>query len=275
MTSRQIRRAQERRDRKLARKGVANAIALPQIEPVEAVAAAQPTPEIAASPAESPRTRAEINRENAQHSSGPRSKEGKARSSMNHFKHGFCGAFSLLPAESKQDFDDLLAALRQDHQPANTTEDILVERMAQHHWLRQRAIHLQTTLLSDDGLIEQNEKSFSLYLRYQTANERAFSKCLHDLLKLRAAQRQAEQDVRKAENHARKAETELRKQEQREAEDKRKLNPSDFDKLVADLEAEHLRDMAIVERMLNEPISNRFLHHSDPAVDRVASNGNR
>ena len=262
MTSRQIRRAEERRARKLARKGVAEVIVSRETEPVEARPAAPTTP------AGLPRTRADINRENSRYSTGPLTKEGKARSSLNHFKHGFCGVFSLLPSESTQDFDDLLAALRQDHQPANATEDILVERMAQHHWLSQRALHLQTTLLSGDGLIQPNEKNFALYLRYQTANDRAFSKCLHDLLKLRSAQRQAEND-------ARKAETERHKQEQREAEHKRKQKAAEVDEFVAGLEAERLRDMAIVERMLNEPISNRFLHHADPAADRLASNGNR
>ena len=161
-----------------------------------------------------------------------------------------------------------LAALRQDHQPANSTEDILVECMAQHHWLSQRAIHLLTALLSDDGLIQQNEKSFSLYLRYRIANERAFSKCLHDLLKLRSARRLADND-------ARKAETERRKQEQREGEDKRKQKAAKFDEFVAGLEAERLRDMAIVKRMRNQPLTDRFSRNSDPAADRLASNRNR
>ncbi len=260
MTSRQIRRAQERRDRKLARKGVAEVIVSRQMEPVEALPAAQLMPETIP-PTESPRTRAEINRENSQYSTGPRTQAGKAKSSMNHFTHGFCGAFSLLPTESKHDFDHLLAALRQDHQPANTTEDILVERMAQHHWLSQRAIHLQTTLLSDNGLSEQNERTFSLYLRYQTANERAFSKCLHDLLKLRTDQR--------------KAQAETRKQEQKEANEKRKQKAAESNKFVASLEAERLNDLAIVERMRKQPIPDRFSRNSDPAADRLASNGNR
>ena len=249
MTSRQIRRAQERRTRKLAKKSERLAAeATPQhpFAPAEAPAIDIRLPE----PTESiptPRTRAEINRRNSQFSTGPRSQQGKAKSSMNPLKHGFCGVFSILPSESEQDFDNLLAALRQDHQPANTTEDILVARMAQHHWLGQRAIRLQTELLSNDGLVQQHDKTFSLYLRYQTANERAFSKCLQDLLKLRAAQRQAEND-------ARKAHTEILKQEQREADEKRKQKAADHRKFVAGLEAEQQSDLAFVERMRNMPL---------------------
>ena len=259
MTSRQIRRAEERRTRKLARKSGAATDIPQEIEPVEIVAA-QLAPE-SDPQTNSPRTRAEINRENSRYSTGPLTKEGKTRSSMNHFKHGFCGQFSILPSESKQAFDNLLAELRQDHQPANTTERILVERMAQHHWLSQRAIHLQTTLFSDDQSIQGNEKAFSLYLRYQTANERAFSKCLHDLLKLRAEERKAENEACRAETHVRKTQFENQKQEQKRAEEVRKQNPTKFDLLCDDLEAEHQRDLAFIEHMRKNPLPNPYLRN--------------
>jgi hypothetical protein len=42
-------------------------------------------------------------------------------------------------------------------------------------------------------LAMDNEKQFSLFLRYQTTNDRAFHKCLDQLLKLRAEKRK-EQD---------------------------------------------------------------------------------
>ncbi len=238
MTSRQIRRAEERRTRKLARQGAIAPTTQPEIKPVEA--APTETGPQSKSTLESPRTRAEINRANSQYSTGARTEEGKAKSSMNSLKHGLCGVFSILPSESKQDFDNLLAALQQDHQPANKTEQILVERMAQHHWLSQRAIRLQTELLLNEESIEGDEKTFSLYLRYQTTNERAFSKCLHDLLKLRTEQR--------------KAQSETRKQEQKEADEKRQQKASEFKQFVAGLEAEHRSDLAFIERVRKEPL---------------------
>ncbi len=267
MTSRQTRRAEERRTRKLARKGVAAGNISREIPPVEA-ASAQLTPE-SEPQTDSPRTRAEINRENARHSTGPRTREGRATSSMNHFKHGFRGHFSILPSEPKEDFDRLLANLRQDHQPANTTEDILVQRMAQHHWLGQRAIHFQTELFSNEQSIEGNEKTFSLYLRYQTANERAFSKCLHDLLKLRAEERKAEKEARKTENDLRKMQIENQKQEQKRAEEERKQNPTKFDQLCDDLEEDHLRDLALIERICQE-VPNPYLRsHAESGSEPV------
>jgi hypothetical protein len=44
--------------------------------------------------------------------------------------------------------------------------------------------------ITSGHIVEQ--KLFTLYLRYQTTHERAFSKCLNDLLKLRSEKRKAE-----------------------------------------------------------------------------------
>jgi hypothetical protein len=131
----------------------------------------------------------EANRENAQHSTGPVSEEGKARSSQNRFKHGFCGDFEVLEFEDQDAFDNLCLSLRAEHNPATPTENLLVDRLAQHYWLSQRAQLLQHTVLANRCSLEETQKAMSLYLRYQTTNDRAFSKCLNDLLKLRAERR--------------------------------------------------------------------------------------
>jgi len=67
-----------------------------------------------------------------------------------------------------------------------------VDRLAQHYWLSQRAQLLQHTALANNGSFEAEQKALSLYLRYQTTHDRAFSKCLSDLLKLRAERRKQE-----------------------------------------------------------------------------------
>ena len=128
------------------------------------------------------------NRANAQLSTGPKTEAGKEAIAFNNLRHGLAGAFHLLPWESKEEFESLQLALRADHRPQGVTEQILVERMAQHEWLRQRALYLQNLCFNADGLIDET-KQFSLYLRYQTTHERAFHKCLNDLLKLRAEKR--------------------------------------------------------------------------------------
>jgi hypothetical protein len=133
------------------------------------------------------------NRANSQLSTGPKTAEGKQTVSQNNFRHGLAGAFHFLRWEKPTDFDQLLLGLTTEHKPQTPTEKILVERMAQHEWLRQRAQTLQHVCFSEGGSVEaRHEKEFALYLRYQTTHERSFHKCLSDLLKLRAEKRKIE-----------------------------------------------------------------------------------
>ena len=76
------------------------------------------------------------------------------------------------------------------HRPENETEHILVDRMAQHHWLRSRAQAFESGCFREDGTLD--DKRLALFMRYRTSHERAFSKCLAELLKLRAEKRKAE-----------------------------------------------------------------------------------
>ena len=134
--------------------------------------------------------RAAANQANARLSTGPTSAEGKAISSQNNFRHGLAGTFKVLASESQHEFDHLLADLRDEHQPATRTEDLLVSKMAEHHWLARRAQTLQDRALADEAQpLAVRERSFALYLRYQTTNDRAFLKCLNELGKLRAGLR--------------------------------------------------------------------------------------
>jgi hypothetical protein len=147
----------------------------------------------------------EANRENAKLSTGPKSETGKAASALNNTRHGLAGAFRVLPTESQSEFAALLAILRDEHQPATFTETTLVDAMAQHHWLRQRALHLESSCYDPTTGQIADPKQLALLLRYQTTHERAFHKALNDLLKLRAAKQKEqigfESQQRKQERH--------------------------------------------------------------------------
>jgi hypothetical protein len=132
------------------------------------------------------------NKANAQHSTGPKTEAGISRSSMNNFRHGLAGLFMIPAWENREEFDELSNALRAEHAPSTPTEVLLVERMAQHFWLTQRAMRLQTKCIEEDFPTSDDNKGLPLYLRYQVTHERAFHKCLNDLLKLRAEKRKAE-----------------------------------------------------------------------------------
>ena len=94
----------------------------------------------------------------------------------------FTTADVIVEGESIEDFNALMELLTEEHEPRTTTESILVQSMAQHHWFSQRAVRLQNANI-------ENDKRLALYMRYQSVNDRAFSKCLSDLLKLRAERR--------------------------------------------------------------------------------------
>lgn len=189
MTARQQRRAEQRKAVKLARKAENNS--------APTVSEAQ----------------LQANRANAQLSTGPRTEAGKEAICCNNLRHGLAGAFHILPWENEDDFASLAQALQAEHHPYTPTEQILVQRLAQHEWLRQRAVHLQNLCFDAEGLLSET-KQFSLYLRYQTTHERAFHKCLSDLLKLRAEQRRAEIGF---ESQKQKAADQTRKEELHEA----------------------------------------------------------
>jgi hypothetical protein len=131
------------------------------------------------------------NRANAQFSTGP-GLAGIAVSCLNHTIHGLArhnGAFKLLTSEDPIGFEALKASLAEEHQATTTTEAILVNAMAEFHWLAQRAQRLQDTCIDPHTGVITDEKKSSLYLRYFTTHTRAFHKSLNDLLKLRSEKR--------------------------------------------------------------------------------------
>jgi hypothetical protein len=82
--------------------------------------------------------------------------------------------------------------------------------MAQHRWLLDRATRLQETTLDPETAQITDQKLFSLYLRYATTHERAFHKCLSDLLKLRK-----EEQIRQIGFESQKRQTERHESRQR------------------------------------------------------------
>ena len=78
--------------------------------------------------------RAEANRANAQHSTGPKTQAGKARSSQNARKHGLLAQAATLLAEPNQERDALLASYRAELRPTSTQEDLFVRELAVSDW---------------------------------------------------------------------------------------------------------------------------------------------
>ncbi len=156
------------------------------------------------------------NRANSKLSTGARTAAGKETVSFNAFRHGLTGRFKIMPYESEHDYEALLDGLRDEHSPSTPTEHLLIDRMAQHYWLSQRAQYLQDFCFNEAGGCD-SDAHLALYLRYQTTHERAFHKCLNDLLKLRSERRKEQigfvSQQQKAADQTRREAREKRQQE--------------------------------------------------------------
>ena len=85
------------------------------------------------------------NQQNAQHSTGPNTEEGKSRSAQNALKHGLTAQTpALLPTENESAYltfrDELLADLR----PRSPLQRTLAERLVQLAWRLRRLVSVQS-----------------------------------------------------------------------------------------------------------------------------------
>jgi hypothetical protein len=83
---------------------------------------------------ETSEARRAANRANAQHSTGPRTEEGKAKSSMNAVKTGLTGRTVVLPNEDIHAYYDHLDRHFADFSPATDKEKALVKTIADTEW---------------------------------------------------------------------------------------------------------------------------------------------
>ena len=137
------------------------------------------------------------NKQNAQKSSGPKTAEGKAASSLNRLSHGFASSTArLIPGENPEEFHSLVAGLMSEHLPATQTEQILVEKMALNQWLSLRAFRLQGNLFVGQMIVNQDKfgipLGLGLLIRYQTSAERAFHRAHTDLVKTQKERKKSE-----------------------------------------------------------------------------------
>jgi hypothetical protein len=159
------------------------------------------------------------NRANARKSTGPRTVEGKQRSSLNPLKHGLTASTLVLPHEDEIGYQETRGSLYQQYQPATPQECMLVDQLASAWWRTIRArqcetdmLHMQietlkhkypekpATPLSDRHalacrFVTQPEQDFSKFLRYDAAIERAFYRALNTLEKLQATRLRREERV--------------------------------------------------------------------------------
>jgi hypothetical protein len=158
-------------------------------------------------------------RTNGAKSLGPVTEEGKQASSQNRRAHGLLSKRIVLPGESQEEFDELVNALLDEHQPQTPTELALIENMAAARWRQQRVWTLETAGLGNElrrtrsiegedfetkawvafRSVTGDSPALELLSRYEARFERQFRTALTALLSLRAKRRAEERADARAE----------------------------------------------------------------------------
>jgi len=134
------------------------------------------------------------------HGGGPKTVEGKQRSSMNSLRHGFTGKTVVLPTEDPVQFEELIDDYTADFKPGTKVELDIVYELAVCRWRLQRLWNIESyafeltmsrkrdevdaefpkcpdslrTALAFISMAEET-KSLSLFLRYETRLTRRFN----------------------------------------------------------------------------------------------------
>ena len=92
--------------------------------------------------------RAAINRENARHSTGPRTPAGKKRASLNAIRHGLTGQTIVSPTDDLSAYLLFTQRFHDDLQPKGAIETQLVQTVADNSWRLNRARVYENNLLT-------------------------------------------------------------------------------------------------------------------------------
>jgi hypothetical protein len=126
------------------------------------------------------------NTANAQHSTGPRTPEGKTRSSQNASKHGLTAREVIIAAGEQEEFDDLLANYQADVKPQGTVQQTLFNQLVAAAWNLRRIGRMESELCgqaSYQDLLANHDLQDQLdqLARHHTRIERCFHRCLKEL----------------------------------------------------------------------------------------------
>jgi hypothetical protein len=139
--------------------------------------------------------RAQINQANAQHSTGPKSAEGKKKSSLNALSHGLTGQIVVMPTEDLQAYQRHLESFTDEYNPEGATEAHLVQALADTSWRLNRIVALEANVLALPDLESQTKALANLSLHSQRLS-RQFERTVAQLRELqKTRQAQEKRDV--------------------------------------------------------------------------------
>ncbi len=148
MTPRSIRRAQERKARKEAERKAKNVA----LRAEELFTIATETNELDVDPPVISEAKLQANRANAQLSTGPKSPETKAKTSLNAVKTGLTGRTVLLPSDDAAEYERHIQAFADQYSPVGPREADLVQSIADTFWRLKRIPCLESALFAQGYL---------------------------------------------------------------------------------------------------------------------------
>ena len=124
---------------------------------------------------------------NEKYSTGPRTEEGKQRSSQNAIKHGIFARSVLLTGESRAEFESLVDRYKAEYRPKGVTEEDLVRLLAETEWRRRRIPALEAAALDKSMETGDSEcKVLSTYSLYEQRRNRTYQTALKTLREIQA-----------------------------------------------------------------------------------------
>jgi hypothetical protein len=158
-----------------------------------------------------------IDNSNKKHPGGPKTPEGKHRSSLNSMRHGLTSKTIVLPAEDSTKFDELLADYIGQYAPETKLELDLVHELAALRWRLQRIWNVESTVIDvtvqrkakqvDQEFtnpapnlrvalafmdLAENTRTLALLNRYETRLARRFHQVLTEIEHLQAGRKAEE-----------------------------------------------------------------------------------
>jgi hypothetical protein len=133
----------------------------------------------------------EANRRNALKSTGPKSEEGKAKSSMNALRHGLTAEQAVLPHENEDDYEKFREGMLESYAPEDSAELAIVEELVNANWRLLRLHRVETQYWDNVGgsynrgdaglaeaLLQTPDRQMRNFFRYYAQVERSYYKAL-------------------------------------------------------------------------------------------------
>jgi len=141
----------------------------------------------------------QANRQNAQHSTGPVTPEGRAAVRLNALTYGLRARSTIIEGEDPEEYKRLWAKLEAEWQPQTCTERLYLEQMCTSQWLLARIARGESRIYEAKLRPEEQFPLLREVSRQRTSLERSFTSGMRELKQLlkerQARQTQAAQTV--------------------------------------------------------------------------------